>query len=164
MNAYRRHRYGLAALLGAAVCCAACDDTQPVEPEAPPVPIVRVVSVTVEYNQPLFCTNVIASCDGAVFFWGSWMLGRGEFALTRHPGTHVWSGTARDVPVNFPPRGQAYLVRVFDPYLTESSTGGPTAERLQVGGQAILYVDARGTPGEAGWIYIDDNGQGRSPF
>jgi hypothetical protein len=53
---------------------------------------------------------------------------------------------------------------VFDPYLTESSTGGPTAERLQVGGQAILYLNAAGTPAESGFIYVDDNGQGRSPF
>ncbi len=164
MSVDRRQCYGLALLLLVALSAVACDDTQPTEPEAPPVPIVRTVSVTVEYTQPLFCDNVIATCDGAVFFWGSWMLGRGEFALTRHPGTHVWSGTARDVPVNFPPPGQAYLVRVFDPYLTESSTGGPTAQRLKVGGQAILYFDGAGTPAEAGWVYIDDNGQGRSPF
>jgi len=165
MSVGRRQRYGFAVLLLAAVSSAACDDdSQPVEPEPPPVPIVRVVSVTVEYTQPLFCTNVFATCDGAVFFWGSWMVGRGEFALTRHPGTHVWSGTATNVPVNFPPRDQPYLVRVFDPYLTESSTGGPTAERLQVGGQAILYLNAAGTPAESGFIYVDDNGQGRSPF
>ena len=164
MNADRRRRYRLAALLGAVVCCAACDDTTPMEPLPPPVPIVRVVSVTVEYTQPLFCTNVVSTCDGAVFFWGSWMVGRGEFALTRVPGTHVWTGTARDVPVNFPPPTQPYLVRVFDPYLTDSSTGGQTAERMKVEGQAILYFSGPGTPAEAGWIYIDDNGQGRSPF
>lgn len=165
MNVARGPRNGLGLLLLAALSAVACYDFHLTGPEdPPPVPVPRLVSVTVEYVQPIFCLNVTATCEGAVFFWGSWMLPRGEFALARQPGTRVWRGTAQSVPVNFPPRDQPYLTRVFDPYLTESPTGGPTAERLTVGGQFIVFIDSPGTPAEAGLVYIDDNGQGRSPF
>jgi hypothetical protein len=69
-----------------------------------------------------------------------------------------------NVPVNFPPREQPYLVRVFDPHIVESATGGVTALRLIVGGQTISFFDQPGTASESGVIYVDDNGVGRNPY
>jgi hypothetical protein len=147
--------------LAAAGCLVPSVATGPADPD--PVPLPRLVSVTIEYRQPS-CFNVSASCEGSVFFWGSWMRPGNEFALTPQPGGFLWTGTARNVPVNFPPRDQPYLVRVYDPYLLETPTAGFTASRLRVGGQAIVWFDSPGTPEEVGLIYIDDNGQGRSPL
>jgi hypothetical protein len=84
--------------------------------------------------------------------------------LTPASGRYVWTGTATNVPVNFPPRDEPYLVRVFDPYLLDTSSGGVTAARLQVGGQVVVDVEAVGTPAESGRVYIDDNGIGHTPF
>jgi len=161
----RASRFGRGALLAGALGTGACLFESPATgPGGPdPVALPRFVSVTIEYRQPS-CFNVSASCDGSVFFWGSWMRPGNEFALRPQPGGFLWTGTATGVPVNFPPRDQPYLVRIFDPYLLETSTIGFTASRLRVGGQAIVWFDSPGTPEEVGLIYIDDNGQGRSPF
>lgn len=129
-----------------------------------PVPLPRLVSVKVEYRQPNACFNVVNSCTNPVVFFGSWMRPGGELTLRQTPGTYVWTGTVTNVPVNFPPRDQPYLVRVFDPHLIETETGGVTASRLVVGGQAITYFDQPGTTSESGVIFIDDNGVGRNPF
>ena len=129
-----------------------------------PVEFPRVVSVKVEYRQPNGCLNVAEHCTDRVVFFGSWMMPGGELLLTQAPGTYVWTGRVTNVPVNFPPREQAYLVRVFDPHIVQSETGGVTALRLIVGGQTISFFDQPGTTSESGVIYVDDNGVGRNPF
>jgi hypothetical protein len=134
-------------------------------PEGPvPAPIVRLASVRVEYRQPNQCFNATNPCTGPVVFFGSWMRAGGEVLLTQAAGTYVWTGTITNVPANFPPNEQPYLVRVFDPHLIETESGGVTALRLTVGGQPIRYFDQPGTPAESGVIFIDDNGVGRNPF
>ncbi len=82
----------------------------------------------------------------------------------RDPGGFIWRGTATGVPVNFPPRDEPHAVRVFDPYLFDTPTGGVTAERLQVGGQILTVFDSPGGPREVGLVYIDENGLGHNPF
>ncbi len=138
--------------------------TKSVTEGPPPVPSPRLVSVRVEYRQPNGCVNVVNPCNTRVVFFGSWMQPGGEVLLSQNPGTYVWTGVVLNVPVNFPPREQPYLVRVFDPHLTETPTGGVTASRLVVGGQMITFFDQPGTTAESGVIFIDDNGIGRNPF
>jgi hypothetical protein len=171
-----RLRVRFAAVPVLALAAGGCLDTEGVTGQPPPVEVPRVVSVRVEYRQPNGCANEPAHCNDLVVFFGSWMgpAAGGEppasgsagapVALSRTPGTYVWTGTVTNVPVNFPPREQAYLVRVFDPHIVQSETGGVTALRLVVGGQAITYFDQPGTSNESGVIYVDDNGVGRSPF
>jgi len=137
--------------------------TKSVTEGPPPVPSPRLVSVRVEYRQPNGCVNVVNPCNTRVVFFGSWMQPGGEVLLSQNPG-YVWTGTVLNVPVNFPPREQPYLVRVFDPHLIETPTGGVTASRLVVGGQMITFFDQPGTTAESGVIFIDDNGIGRNPF
>ncbi len=138
--------------------------TKSVTEGPPPVASPRLVSVSVEYRQPNGCVNVTNPCNSRVVFFGSWMHPGGELLLNQSPGTYVWTGIALNVPVNFPPREQPYLVRVFDPHLTETPTGGVTASRRIVGGQMITFFDQPGTTAESGVIFIDDNGIGRNPF
>jgi hypothetical protein len=59
---------------------------------------------------------------------------------------------------------EPHLVRVFDPHLVDTETGGVTAARLVVGGQILDSFDQPGTPQESGRVYVDDNGAGRNPF
>ena len=66
--------------------------------------------------------------------------------------------------MNFPPADQPYLVRVGDPFLRDYQTAGATADRLQVGGQALTKFLDYGTPGESGLVYIDAQGVGHNPF
>jgi hypothetical protein len=99
-----------------------------------------------------------------VIFFGSWMKPGEEFALKGDPGGFIWRGIATGVPVNFPPRDQAHYVRVFDPHILDSPSGGVTAERLRVGGQILTVFDSEGTPRESGLIYVDENGTGHNPF
>ena len=155
--------------LGLATLVAGCWDLHPDVPEGPsPVPVARLVSVTVQYRQPLDCFNEPSLCSGRVVFFGSWMQPRAGVEagvlLNQTPDGYVWTGTVSSVPVNFPPRDQPYLVRIFDPHLSETPTGGVTASRLQVGGQTITYFDQPGTTQESGVIYIDDDGVGHAPF
>jgi hypothetical protein len=134
-------------------------------PDGPsPLPISRGVTVTVEYVQPGLCLNSANRCADPVVFFGSWMRPGQEFALTPVSGVFTWTGNAASVPVNFPPADEPYLVRVFDPYLLDTASGGVTAARLRIGGQAMVDVDSAGTPAESGRIYIDDNGVGHTPF
>jgi hypothetical protein len=152
-------------LLTACLLAAACEDYRldgPVDPEplAPP----RTVSVTVEYLQPNGCVEGSPRCEDNVVFFGSWMPSGEEFFLRRQPGRFLWRGTATNVPVNFPPRGQPHAVRVYDPYLVGTPTAGLTAARLKVGGEAISRIDSPGSPREVGLVYIDENGQGRNLY
>jgi len=151
--------------LAVAAAAAGCD-FQP-DPEAGPsaLPPTRAVSVRIEYRQPPGCENADRpNCVDPVFFLGSWMHAGEEVVLEAVPGSYVWSGTAHSVPVNWPPVDEPHLVRVYDPHLKDTPTGGVTAARLSVGGQMITVYDEPGTPQETGIVYIDDNGVGRSPM
>lgn len=144
---------------------AACIDFHLEGPEDPaPVAAPRAVSVVIEYGQQEACHNAAGLCDTPVIFFGSWMRPGQELALTPVPGRFAWSGTARDVPVNFPPQGRPYSVRIFDPHLRQTSTEGFTARRLQVGGQLLTRLEGAGTDDEKGLVYVDDNGLGHNPF
>ncbi|HXB53581.1 MAG TPA: hypothetical protein VN461_02295 [Vicinamibacteria bacterium] len=165
-------RGGRGALLVAASLTSACFQVQTMEGPSP-VSVPRLVSVRLEYRQPAGCVAVIPSnvalCENPVVFFGSWMRQpppgiQAGVLLTLTPGTLTWSGTVTGVPANFPPRDEPYFVRVYDPHLVETASGGVAASRLIVGGQVITAFDSAGTPSESGLIYIDDNGQGHTPF
>ena len=163
LSASDRRRLALAA--AAVVLGAGCPTLHLPGPTEPPeVPSPRLVTVTIEYRQPNGCINQSTPCEEPVVFYGTWMRPGGEFRLDPAPGTHIWRGQAFAVPVNFPPRDDPYEVRIFDPYLRESTTGGFTAQRLQVGAENITHVETPGGHDEHGLVYIDDNGHGRSPF
>jgi hypothetical protein len=142
---------------------AGCADQ--VGPEDPPdVNPPRTVEVTVEYRQPNGCLNTPARCDDLVVFFGSWMPNGDALYMQRDPSSHVWRVRARGVPVNFPPRDEPYLVRVFDPHLVQSETGGVTGSRLEVGEEALVHVFDAGTPQESALVYVDENGYGHNPY
>jgi hypothetical protein len=151
------------ALLALAVALAGCD-FQPDPPEGPSALPPRLANVRIEYRQPNGCANSPTACDNRVVFFGSWMRTGQEIYLESDPGSHLWTGVARGVPVNWPPVEEPHLVRVFDPHLVDTATGGVTAARLLVGGQILTQYDSPGTPQESGLIYVDDNGTGRTPF
>jgi hypothetical protein len=156
----RAPRLALAAL---AVLAASClHQTGPEDPS--PIPHPTLVSVRLEYRQPNGCLNVTTPCDGPVRFSASWMPAGAYIDLAQTSGTFIWTGIAHDVPANFPPLGEPYLVRVADPYLHEYQTQGATADRLQVGGQILTKFYEYGTPVEAGYVYIDVQGVGHNPF
>lgn len=161
VRAWRLALLGLAAL-GALSCNAFRRAAGP--EEATPVNPPRTVSVTVEYEQIVECVAGSPRCEDNVVFFGSWMHPGEEFFLRKEPGRYIWRGTALRVPVNFPPRGQPYLVRVYDPHFVGSPTGGVTADRLKVGGELLTRFYSPGNPSESGLIFIDENGQGRTPF
>jgi hypothetical protein len=142
-----------------------CYDFRVEAPEDPPlVESPQLVTVQIEYRQPNGCVDVNPGCDDAVVFFGTWMRPGGEFLLRRDPSGFIWRGVATEVPVNFPPRGEPYYVRIYDPYLRATSTQGFTAFRLQVGGELITMLDSQGTTRESGLVYIDENGFGHTPF
>jgi hypothetical protein len=120
--------------------------------------------VTVEYVQPGACLNSANRCADPVVFFGSWMRPGQEATLQPVAGRYVWTGNVPAVPVNFPPLEEPYLVRVFDPYLLDTPSGGVTAARLRVGGQLLTSFDWLGTPSESGRVYVDDNGVGHNPY
>ncbi len=132
--------------------------------EAPAVNPPRSVSVTIEYTQVNECVAGSPRCEDNVVFFGSWMQPGQEFFLKKAPGRFIWKGLAVDVPVNFPPRGQPYFVRVYDPHVVGSPTEGVTAERLKIGGELITRFYSPGNAYESGMVFVDDNGQGHSPF
>lgn len=157
-------RPGPLVLALAAAVSVGCWDFQPDPDEGPTaVPLPRVATVRVEYRQPNDCFNEPPHCEDRVVFFGSWMHGGEEVLLTRASGNRQWTGIATNVPVNFPPQDFPHLVRVFDPRLAITDTGGITAARLVIGGQVITQYLEPGTPNESGLIYVDDNGQGRNP-
>lgn len=153
---------GLLSLALAAVATGC--DFQPDPPEGPSaLPVARTSSVRIEYRQPNGCDNVPSACHNLVVFFGSWMRPGQEIYLENSQGSYVWTGVASNVPVNWPPNGEPHLVRVFDPHLVDTSTGGVTAARLSIGGQLLTHYDSPGTPAESGLVYVDDNGVGRNP-
>lgn len=147
-----------------AVLGVGCDFQPDPLPGPDPLPPARLVSVAVEYRQPNGCLNVSARCDDLVVFFGSWMRPGQEVYLQAAGGGLVWTGVVQGVPVNWPPSDEPHLVRVFDPHLVDSPTGGVTAARLIVGGQILSQFDSPGTPKESGLVYVDDNGVGRNPI
>ena len=151
-------------LLGLAVAVAGCDfqpDPEPGPTEASPA---RFATVRIEYRQPNGCENAPVACDNLVVFFGSWMRPGQEIYLDSVPGSHVWTGVAEGVPVNWPPVEEPHLVRVFDPHIVNTPSSGVTAARLLVGGQILTQYDSPGTPQESGLVYVDDNGVGRNPL
>lgn len=155
----------LAVPLLIAVLAGGCYDFHLDGPEdPPPVTVPELVSVVIQYRQPAGCLNLPEHCLDNVVFVGSWMRPGAEFFLERTGEGYVWTGVARDVPVNFPPRGDPYLVRIFDPHLQQSLTEGFTAERLEVGGETITRIEGEGGRNEAGLVFIDASGQGRNPY
>lgn len=166
----RQGRRTVLALLALVAAAAGCD-FQPDPPEGPSaLPAGRFATVTVEYRQPAGCQNSEGTCDARVVFFGSWMRPKddnypGDQVLLDTPaGPNLWTGVVTNVPVNWPPNDMPHYVRVYDPHLRDTSTGGVTAARLIVGRQSIYYYDSPGTPQESGLIYIDDNGVGRNPL
>lgn len=146
------------------LCLLGCD-FQPDPPPGPSaLPAGRFADVRIEYRQPNGCQNTSSPCDNPVVFFGSWMHVGEHISLELVAGSFVWRGVARGVPVNWPPVESPHLVRVFDPHLVDTPTGGVTAARLVIGGQIITQYDQAGTPQESGYIYVDDNGVGRSPI
>ena len=150
------------ALLPIALGAGCFNQTGPEDPS--PVPVPALVSVQVVYRQPNGCLNFTSNCDGPVVFWGSWMPQTAQIVLAQTPGTFIWTAKVSGVPVNFPPVDQPYLVRVNDPYIRDFPTGGATADRLQVGGQAVTQFYQYGTIFESGLMYVDATGVGHSPF
>jgi hypothetical protein len=124
---------------------------------------VSLVTVEVEYRQPNGCQNAAGNCADRVVFFGSWMRPGEEVPLEPAPG-RLWVGRVSNVPVNWPPALPPHRVRVFDPHLVDTETGGATAARLKVGRQVLTIFDLQGTPGESGHVHVDDNGIGHNPL
>jgi hypothetical protein len=150
--------------LALAAALASCDFQPDPEPGPTAVSPARFATVRIEYRQPNGCANAPAACENLVVFFGSWMRPGQEIYLDSAPGSHVWTGAAEGVPVNWPPVEEPHLVRVFDPHIVDTPSGGVTAARLLVGGQILSEYDSPGTPQESGLVYIDDNGVGRNPL
>ena len=134
-------------------------------PEDPsPIEAPALVLVRVEYRQPNGCLNTASPCDGPVTFSASWMPQGAYVFLSQTPGTFIWTGTVPNVPVNFPPTDNPYVVRVGDPFLRDYQTAGATADRLRIGGQVLTKFLDYGTPEERGLVYVDAQGVGHNPF
>jgi hypothetical protein len=151
------------ALLAAAAVSSGCWSLYAPD-NAPEVVGPREVSVTVTYRQPQGCLNVATPCDEPVIFFGSWMHPGQEFRLTPDPNSYIWRGIARNVPVNYPPKDQPHLVRIYDPFLREGPGSGVTAQRLWVGGELLDEFDKPGGVDESALVFIDDSGTGHNPF
>jgi hypothetical protein len=150
-------------LLGALAPMALGCDTTPDVTEGPsPLPPTQYSVVQIEYRQPNGCANVPESCVDRVVFFGSWMRSGEEILLDGAPG-HIWVGQATNVPVNWPPTISAHRVRVFDPHLVQTDSGGVTATRIRVGGEPVTHFEDLGTPSESARVYVDVNGIGHNP-
>lgn len=155
--------------LGAVVVCATllggCYDFHLEGPEDPPADVIpRLVSVAIQYRQPSGCQNDSAHCDDPVIFSGSWMRPGNQFSLTGDVNNHFYSGTALVVPVNYPPRDQPYTVRIYDPHLAHTASGGYTARHLIFGGEALTQIQSSGSEQERALVFVDENGFGHNPF
>src|SRR5260221_11324339 len=150
-----------AALLGAvalsALSCNAFRRTAGPEDGAPVNPP-GTASVTIEYEQIVECVAGSPRCSDNVVFFGSWMQAGEEFFLKKEPGRFVWRGTAPRGPVNFPPRGDPYLVRIYDPHIVGGPTRGGTADRLKEGGQALSRFYPPDNPYGSGIVFMRPDG------
>jgi hypothetical protein len=160
----RQGRRAVFAALALAAAGFGCDFQPDPDPGPTAVAAPAVASVTIVSRQPNACENTTpGGCDNLVVFFGSWMHAGQEIYLTSDAGGHFWTGTATDVPVNWPPTDEPHFVRVFDPHLVDTSTGGVTGARLTFGGQVLTTFDSPGTPQESALAYVDYNGVGRNP-
>ena len=163
----RRAPYTL--LIALALAWSGCDFQKDPDEGPSALPSTRFVTVKVEYRQPAGCQNSQGTCDARVVFFGSWMRPKDssypgdQVLLDTQFGANFWSGYVTHVPVNWPPTDFPHYVRVYDPHLLDTPSGGVTAARLSIGGQMITEYDSPGTPTESGLIYVDDDGVGRSP-
>ena len=148
--------------LALAFALPACYDFHMVGPEDPPaIPRPQTVSVLISYRQPLGCVPPESSCGGPVTFHASWMP-IGTHATLQQTAAHTWTATIANVPFNYP-GVDPYRVYAVDPFLRDTPTGGVSAERLTIGGELIVKFENPGGTREQGLIYIDANGNGRTP-
>lgn len=131
---------------------------------APVIAFPTLTSVRIEYVQPAGCINVTSPCTDLVVFFGSWMRDGREIQLTPDGRHHIWTGVVTDVPVNYPPNGTAYEVRIYDPFLQTDRAPRYTGERLTLGGQLLTHVEFPGAHDERALVYIDQEGLGHNPF
>ena len=158
-------RLGLVGALACGALLGGCYDFHLAGPEEAPADVVpRTVSVSIQYRQPTNCQNDAVHCEDPVIFYGSWMREGNEFSLTPDANNHVFRGTALVVPVNYPPKDQPYTVRIYDPYLARTSTGGFTARRLVVGGESLTNIESSGSRQERALMFVDENGFGHNPY
>jgi len=129
-----------------------------------PLPDPTAVTVKVEYVQPNGCVATVGHCTDPVVFFGSWMRPGVEIELAPSADHYVWTGVVTGVPVNFPPTGSPYAVRIYDPFLQQDTVVRYTAQRLTVGGQLLDTIDQPGGHDENGLVYIDDIGKGHNPY
>jgi hypothetical protein len=137
-------------------------ETGPLSPD--PVPFPTVVSIEVEYVQPNGCIATSVNCSDLVVFFGSWMRAGGEIQLRPSPDHHIWTGIVTGVPVNFPPSGSPYVVRIYDPFLQDEAVVRYTGRRLTVGGQLLEKIDQPGGHDEGALVYIDELGKAHNPY
>jgi hypothetical protein len=153
------------AAAAAALAILGCPDFHQTGPEDPsPLPRPTTVEISVQYTQPGGCISQAVSCEDVVVFFGSWMRAGGEIQLAPDASHHVWTGRARGVPVNFPPTGGPYEVRVYDPFLQDGGEVRFTGQRLSVGSQLLTGLRKPGAHDEAALVFVDANGLGHNPF
>ncbi len=154
-----------AALVAVALLLQACPDLHQEGPEDPsPLPLPERATISVEYEQPAGCISVGVSCQDLVVFLGSWMPPGGQIFLTPDASRRFWTARINDVPVNYPPRGDPYEVRIYDPHLQETSVLRYTGQRLRVGSESLTAIRRPGSRDEAALVYIDSTGLGHNPF
>ncbi len=150
-----------AALLAALGGCFRPDDV-PSGPASIPIP--ATTSVQVEYTQPNGCVSTTVNCQDLVIFLGSWMQPDGQIFLTRNASHHVWTGVVSGVPVNFPPSGRPFEVRIYDPFLQTDQAIRYTGRRLKIGTQDLTQIEQPGAHDEHALVFVDSTGQGHNPF
>jgi hypothetical protein len=134
-------------------------------PDGPdPVPFPETTTIRIEYTQPNGCISTTVPCGDLVSFYGSWMQFGGQIFLTPDASHHVWTGQVSGVPVNFPPSGAPFEVRVYDPFLQSDAVTRYTARRLKIGLQEMTRIEAPGAHDEHALVFVDSTGQGHNPF
>jgi len=163
MRLYRTAPRALLAL-GVLLALPACfrPDDVPTGPDAIPVP--ATTTIEVEYTQPNGCISTAVNCEDLVIFLGSWMQPGAQIFLARDASHHVWTGSVTGVPVNFPPSGQPFEVRIYDPFLQTDRATRYTARRLKIGTQMMTQIEAPGAHDEHALVFVDSTGQGHNPF
>jgi hypothetical protein len=152
------------AVLVAALAMGGCPDLHLEGPEDPtPLPIPERATVTVEYEQPAGCISTTVNCQDLVIFLGSWMAPGGQVFLSPDASRRFWTARISDVPVNYPPHGEPYEVRVYDPHLQESAITRYTGHRLRVGSESLTEIRRPGAHDEAAIVFVDSIGQGHNP-
>ncbi|HET7293744.1 MAG TPA: hypothetical protein VFM88_15070 [Vicinamibacteria bacterium] len=152
------------ALVVAALALLGCPDLHLEGPEDPtPVDIPARATVTIEYEQPPGCISTTVNCQDLVIFLGSWMPPGGQIFLAPDAQRRFWTARITGVPVNYPPRGKPYEVRIYDPHLQESSAIRYTGRRLRVGSETLTQLSLPGSRDEAALVYVDATGVGHNP-